>query len=161
LKLLYSRRSRSIVITQKSPSTETSVTQPVARAVVGAHDDVASPEVKPPRRANETHLRRRAEIFLRLREVCKSHSASELAELTGTNYETVRRHLADSTAPSSTFLSGLCDALAVSAEWLLCGRGEMYRQGRPATRPQDKVAAVHEAATDVERHMAKLADDVR
>lgn len=121
------------------------------------------PEAKPSRRANEAHLRRRAEIFLRLREACKNHSASELADLTSTNYETVRRHLADSTAPSSAFLSGLCDALGVSAEWLLCGQGEMYRQGQPAsaTHPQDRVAVVCVAAANVERHMAKLTEDVR
>ena len=88
------------MIPQENPSPETPVTQPAAAAEGSANGDAGLPEVKASRRPNESHLRRRAEIFLRLREVCKNHSASELAELTSSNYETVRRHLADSTAPS-------------------------------------------------------------
>ncbi|MFN0134184.1 MAG: helix-turn-helix domain-containing protein [Phycisphaerales bacterium] len=47
-----------------------------------------------------------------------------IAELTGTNHETARRYLSGQ-APSVEFLSALCRALGLSAEWLLSGRGPM------------------------------------
>ena len=89
---------------QENQSSETRVAQPPAVAEGEANGDAALRKGRPPRRANVPHLRRRAEIFLRLREVCKNYSTSELAELTNSHYETVRRHLADKTPPSSSFL---------------------------------------------------------
>jgi len=47
-----------------------------------------------------------------------------IADLTGTNAETVRRYL-QGQSPSVEFLSSLCAALHVSAHWLLTGDGPM------------------------------------
>jgi transcriptional regulator with XRE-family HTH domain len=47
-----------------------------------------------------------------------------IAELTGTNSETVRRYM-QGQSPSVEFLAALCDALKINGEWLLCGRGPM------------------------------------
>ncbi len=47
-----------------------------------------------------------------------------LAELTQTNPESVRRYMTGQ-APSVEFLSGLCRSMGVSGHWLLTGRGPM------------------------------------
>jgi len=47
-----------------------------------------------------------------------------LAELTGTNAETVRRYM-QGQAPSVEFLAAICLTLGVSEQWLISGRGPM------------------------------------
>lgn len=47
-----------------------------------------------------------------------------LAELTGSNAETVRRYM-QGQAPSVEFLAALCTRLGISEQWLISGRGPM------------------------------------
>ena len=47
-----------------------------------------------------------------------------LADLTGTNAETVRRYM-QGQAPSVEFLAALCTALGINEQWLISGRGPM------------------------------------
>jgi transcriptional regulator with XRE-family HTH domain len=47
-----------------------------------------------------------------------------LADLTGTNAETVRRYM-QGQAPSVEFLAALCAALGINEQWLISGRGPM------------------------------------
>lgn len=58
----------------------------------------------------------------RLRMVCAGIRPADLARVTGTHPESVRRYLAGDT-PSLTFLAALCSGSALSADWLVCGRG--------------------------------------
>lgn len=60
----------------------------------------------------------------RLNDAAGSRSYKHLGELTGTNAESVRRYM-QGQAPSVEFLSRLCEALGLSADWLLLGRGPM------------------------------------
>lgn len=56
----------------------------------------------------------------RIRSVCSGRSCREIAELTNTSGETVRRYLHGS-APSVVFVRGLCDNFHLSSDWLLFG----------------------------------------
>lgn len=67
----------------------------------------------------------------RLRMVCAGVRAADLARITGTHPESVRRYLSGDT-PSLAFLAALCAGSALSADWLLCGRG------RPITAPDPR-----------------------
>jgi len=58
----------------------------------------------------------------RLRTVVGDRSFRHLSELTGTHHETVRRYM-QGQAPSVEFLTELCRALGVNANWLLTGVG--------------------------------------
>ncbi len=60
----------------------------------------------------------------RLNAAAAGRSFRHLADLTGTNAETVRRYM-QGQAPSVEFLSALCRSLGVCADWLLSGRGPM------------------------------------
>ncbi len=60
----------------------------------------------------------------RLAAVVGPRTFRAIAELTGTNSETVRRYMQGQT-PSVEFLASLCEALKINGEWLLCGRGPM------------------------------------
>ncbi len=60
----------------------------------------------------------------RLNRAGGQYSYRELGRLTGVHPETIRRYM-QGHAPSAVFLSRLCDALGVSGEWLLTGRGPM------------------------------------
>lgn len=60
----------------------------------------------------------------RLQAAVGSRSFRHIAELTGTNHESVRRYLSGQ-APSVEFLAALCRTLGLSSEWLLFGRGAM------------------------------------
>jgi transcriptional regulator with XRE-family HTH domain len=60
----------------------------------------------------------------RLAAVAGPRTFRAIAELTGTNSETVRRYMQGQT-PSVEFLASLCNAFKINGEWLLCGRGPM------------------------------------
>lgn len=118
----------------------------------------------PHRHTGVAHLRRRAEIVGRLHQVCKMHTTAQIAVFTGTIYETTRRYLTDTATPSAPFLAALCDAMGVSAEWLLCGQGPTYRPAPSTAAPvttQDKIAAVRAATVELERRLAQLSSDVQ
>jgi transcriptional regulator with XRE-family HTH domain len=65
-------------------------------------------------------------LHTRLRAAVGSRSYREIGDLTGTNSETVRRYMLGQ-SPSVEFLTGLCGALSLNAEWVLTGRGPMHR----------------------------------
>jgi len=60
----------------------------------------------------------------RLRAAVGNRSYRHVAELTGTNHESVRRYLSGQ-APSVEFLATLCNTLGLSSDWLIAGRGPM------------------------------------
>lgn len=60
----------------------------------------------------------------RLAAVVGSRTYRAIAELTGTNSETVRRYMLGQ-SPSVEFLVAICEAFKINGEWLLCGRGPM------------------------------------
>lgn len=58
----------------------------------------------------------------RLQSVCRPFSFREIADLTGSNHESVRRYL-NGQNPGVLFVIRLCEVLHISADWLLLGRG--------------------------------------
>lgn len=60
----------------------------------------------------------------RMKEVIGPRSFREVAKITNTNHETVRRYMQGQT-PSVEFLTALCDALRVNTTWMLLGQGPM------------------------------------
>jgi transcriptional regulator with XRE-family HTH domain len=60
----------------------------------------------------------------RLQAAVGTKTYRQIAELTGTNHESVRRYLSGA-APSADFLASLCRTLRINADWLLTGRGPM------------------------------------
>jgi transcriptional regulator with XRE-family HTH domain len=60
----------------------------------------------------------------RLRVVAGERSYRELSKMTNTHSESVRRYMQGG-PPSVEFLTGLCSALGISANWLLTGEGPM------------------------------------
>lgn len=64
----------------------------------------------------------------RINEVVAGLSFRELGELIGQNPETVRRYVRGA-EPSVAFLTALCDAFDLSAEWLLRGIGPRRHSG--------------------------------
>jgi transcriptional regulator with XRE-family HTH domain len=83
----------------------------------------------------------------RLAAIAGSRTYRAVAELTGTNSETVRRYMQGQT-PSVEFLAALCNAFKINGEWLLCGRGPMKAEDvkshalRSATGPELLTALV-------------------
>lgn len=67
----------------------------------------------------------------RLRAVTREFSHRELGELTGMSHETVRRYL-EGRVPGPGFIKRLCEALGLSADWLLLGRGTPVYQREQA-----------------------------
>lgn len=65
-----------------------------------------------------------SDLHQRLLTATGNRSYRHLSELTETNPETVRRYM-QGQSPSVDFLSALCAALAINAEWLLTGKGPM------------------------------------
>jgi transcriptional regulator with XRE-family HTH domain len=65
-------------------------------------------------------------IHDRMAIACRGLNYREVASMTRFNHETVRRYLRG-TAPSVQFIAHLARALALSTDWLLLGRGPMYR----------------------------------
>lgn len=62
----------------------------------------------------------------RLKIVAGDRTYRHLSELTGTHHETVRRYM-QGQSPGVEYLTALCVALGISAEWLLTGTGPMRR----------------------------------
>lgn len=65
-------------------------------------------------------------LHTRLRAAAGPRTYRQIAQLTGSNSETVRRYMLGQ-APSVEFLSAFCTTLNLNAEWLLTGRGPMHR----------------------------------
>lgn len=63
-------------------------------------------------------------LHQRLSAAVGNRSCRHVADITGHNQETVRRYMAGQ-APSVEFVSDLCRAMSLSAEWMLTGRGPM------------------------------------
>lgn len=63
-----------------------------------------------------------ATLHDRLSSVASGKTYRALGDLTDTHPETVRRYL-QGQSPSVEFLSALCAALGINADWLLTGRG--------------------------------------
>lgn len=61
----------------------------------------------------------------RMRQIAGQRSYRVLADLTGHHVETVRRYMLGQ-GPSIEFVSALCKAFDVSADWMLTGRGAMH-----------------------------------
>lgn len=62
----------------------------------------------------------------RINEVVRGLSFREVADITGLNAETIRRYVRGAD-PSVAFITRLCEAFDLSAEWLLHGRGPRNR----------------------------------
>lgn len=75
----------------------------------------------------------------RIRQAVGVRSYRHVAELTGTNHESVRRYLTGQT-PSVEFLTQLSRALGLSTEWLLTGRGPMLLQDVRASHLRESPA---------------------
>lgn len=95
----------------------------------------------------------------RLHAVVGPLSFRRLAELTGTNAETVRRYM-HGQSPSVEFLTALCAKLDVSPEWLLTGRGarhaskareQVIRDANPSELLGAMAATVERLAERVQR----------
>jgi len=71
----------------------------------------------------------RRELTQRLQCAAAGMAAAQVARLTDSISETVRRYLLGVTAPSPQFLAAFCVSLGVSPEWLLCGTGPRMREG--------------------------------
>jgi len=102
---------------------------------------------------------RRAEMVARLRLICSGRSAAGVAALTRTHTETTRRYLNGLSTPHPAFLGALCDALGVSEAWLLCGRGDPYREGGPHrvhVTPREAAVAVRTTLRELLTKMAEL-----
>lgn len=80
-----------------------------------------------------------------------------IAELTGSNAETVRRYMMGQ-APSADFLAALCPALGLNAQWLLTGRGPMKASHIKAQALNEASAADLLAA--MSRTLERLTDRV-
>ena len=74
-------------------------------------------------------------VSARLRTVCESMRIAEVARRTGSHPETVRRYMSGHAA-SVSFLVRFCEAMDISADWLLLGRGA----ARQSDAMQDQLA---------------------
>lgn len=74
----------------------------------------------------------------RIRIVAGGDSCRDIGDRTNTHPETVRRYLSSGT-PSADFVRSVADLYGVSADWLLSGRGCVYRR--------DQLASMLRAAT--------------
>ncbi|HYE62624.1 MAG TPA: hypothetical protein VD997_11570 [Phycisphaerales bacterium] len=63
----------------------------------------------------------------RLKVAAGERTYRELAAMTSTSAETVRRYMLGQ-SPSAEFLSSLCAQTGVNGEWLLTGRGPVHRR---------------------------------
>ncbi len=82
----------------------------------------------------------------RLRLVCAGASYARIGRVTGTHPETVRRYMSGD-APSVAFVTALCRATRLSADWLLCRRGRPLAAGPTLAPPsaKDDIAAIRAA----------------
>jgi transcriptional regulator with XRE-family HTH domain len=72
----------------------------------------------------------------RLKHAAGERNYRELAQLTATSPETVRRYMLGQ-SPSAEFLSSLCAGTGVNGEWLLTGRGPVHKKDVRATALRD------------------------
>lgn len=63
-------------------------------------------------------------LHVRLNDAAGDRTFRAIAELTGTNHESVRRYM-QGAAPSVEFVSAFCERLSLNANWVLTGRGPM------------------------------------
>jgi transcriptional regulator with XRE-family HTH domain len=70
----------------------------------------------------------RSGIIVRLTTGCHGLSFAELARITHTKPESVRRYMSGLTTPSLDFILNISIALGLSIEWVLWGRGPMLRK---------------------------------
>lgn len=84
-------------------------------------------------------------------------SFRELGDLTGTHPETVRRYM-QGQAPSVEFLTRLCAERAISATWLLTGRGPMHQNDvrSEALREADTSELLGAMAESLEALLARV-----
>lgn len=75
-----------------------------------------SSDPKPPAELGSLHHR--------LKSAAGNRSYRQLADLTRTNHESVRRYMTGS-PPSAEFLVSFCAVLGLNGDWLLTGRGPM------------------------------------
>lgn len=66
-------------------------------------------------------------LAARMLTVVGDATLREVATDCGIHRETARRYLHGATPPSLVFIAVFADRYDVSLEWLLCGRGPMYR----------------------------------
>jgi len=93
----------------------------------------------------------------RLRSVAGERSYRVLADLTGTNSETVRRYMTGQ-APSIEFVTAFCRVFRVNHEWLLTGKGPARaRELRGAILSE---ASVSELLDALARSLEQLTDRV-
>lgn len=89
----------------------------------------------------------------RLRAVTREFSHRELAELTGMSHETVRRYL-EGKVPGPGFIKRLCEALGLSADWLLLGRGApVYQREQAVTEISGSIDELFEGLS---RYLKRL-----
>lgn len=98
----------------------------------------------------------------RMHKVAAGRSYKQLSDLTGTHPETVRRYM-QGQAPSTDFLSQLCIALELNADWLLLGRGPMLA---PEAIDDDashteQLRSMHASISTLTQRVASLEDLVR
>lgn len=86
------------------------------------------------------------DLHARLRLVCAGASNARIGRLTGTHPEAVRRYMSGDT-PSAPFVTALCRATRLSADWLLCGRGRPLAAAPTLAAPplDDDIAAIRDA----------------
>ncbi|MDX2131302.1 MAG: helix-turn-helix transcriptional regulator [Planctomycetota bacterium] len=96
-------------------------------------------------------------LHQRLRAVTGHRSYREIAELTGTHPETVRRYMLGQ-SPSIEFISALSSALQVNGEWLLTGRGPSGRGDirAHALREANPTELLNAVAATLERLMDRV-----
>lgn len=96
-------------------------------------------------------------LHQRLRGVVGRRSYRELADMTHTHPETVRRYLLGHT-PSVEFLTHLSQGLNLNGEWLLTGRGPMNRTDiRPqALREANASELLNAVAATLERLIQRV-----
>lgn len=111
-------------------------------------------------------------LHQRLAAVAGERTYRQLAELTRTHPETVRRYM-QGQAPSVDFLAGLSGALGISGTWLLTGegpmrtrdiRGEALRQadaGELLTAMSDSIATLIDRVDRLERFVQTMETRVR
>lgn len=86
-----------------------------------------------------------ATLHDRLSSVASGKTYRALGDLTDTHPETVRRYL-QGQSPSVEFLSALCAALGINADWLLTGRGPVkVEEVRAHALRQAKPSELHAA----------------
>lgn len=84
----------------------------------------ASPDLRCLLRSSYDDGVQESPLHERLLAIVGDRSFRELAELTQTNHETVRRYM-QGHPPSVEFVAALCTQLRINGQWLLTGRGPM------------------------------------